>query len=99
MRLTTSPSALGASGTRQGTIAFLLGPALLLGALPTSGQGGVALCAGLPVTIPAGSWGPDTIFGTPGDDVIAGGEGDDTIYGRDGNDVICGGLGDDVIYG
>jgi Ca2+-binding RTX toxin-like protein len=40
-----------------------------------------------------------TIFGTPGDDVIAGTAGDDVICGLEGNDRIDGGPGNDVLNG
>jgi Ca2+-binding RTX toxin-like protein len=46
-----------------------------------------------------GSYGADTINGTPRRDHICGRFGDDRIYGNAGNDVIEGGEGADTIYG
>jgi Ca2+-binding RTX toxin-like protein len=42
---------------------------------------------------------PQTLFGTPGDDVLTGGRGDDTLSGLAGNDQINGGEGDDWLDG
>ncbi|HXH77457.1 calcium-binding protein [Nocardioides sp.] len=51
---------------------------------------------------------PQSVIGTPGDDVILGSDGDDLIDGGTGNDVICGlggadaltgGEGDDRLFG
>lgn len=46
-----------------------------------------------------GTNGPDTLYGTPGDDVICGGLGDDVLDGLGGNDVLIGGVGNDTLDG
>lgn len=47
-----------------------------------------------------GGWGDDTIYGSPGDDVLGGGAGDDIVYGYNGNDDISeGGDGKNTFYG
>ncbi len=43
--------------------------------------------------------GNDTLYGTPGDDILNGGRGNDKVYGMGGNDVVCGGVGNDKVYG
>ena len=43
--------------------------------------------------------GSDTIFGTPGRDVIDALGGNDTVFARGGNDVVRGGAGDDALFG
>lgn len=58
----------------------------------------VPVCDGKPATI-VGTSGPDTIHGTPDDDVIVALAGDDRVDGWGGNDIICGGLGKDVLNG
>ena len=64
------------------------------------GQSGAskATCRGLPVT-QAGSSADDTIYGTPGADVIATFGGNDKVFGLAGDDLICGGSGDDSLHG
>jgi len=46
----------------------------------------------------AGS-GRDTLYGTPGDDILNGGNGNDRIHGRGGDDIVCGGTGNDRVFG
>jgi Ca2+-binding RTX toxin-like protein len=46
-----------------------------------------------------GNSGPNTLNGTPGDDIICGSGGNDTINGLGGNDEVFGGTGDDTISG
>ncbi len=65
--------------------------------VPAPGQPPV-LCNGLPADIVGGGDG-NTLYGTPGNDVIDGLAGNDTIFGLGGNDIICGGLGRDKLYG
>ena len=60
--------------------------------------GGVAICAGKPITM-SGTNGADRLSGTPAADVIAGQLGRDVIKGLAGNDVICGGAGKDRLLG
>jgi Ca2+-binding RTX toxin-like protein len=43
--------------------------------------------------------GNDTVYGTPGDDIIDGGRGNDKVYGLGGNDIVCGGLNNDKVFG
>ena len=43
--------------------------------------------------------GDDTIYGTPGIDILFGGDGDDVIFGYQGDDFIDGGDGDDKAFG
>lgn len=45
------------------------------------------------------TYGPVTIHGNGGDDVIWTNDGDDTLYGGEGDDFIIGGTGDDQVYG
>ncbi|MBA3653472.1 MAG: hypothetical protein H0W70_04690 [Actinobacteria bacterium] len=54
-------------------------------------------CDGRVATI-IGTSGDDSIYGTPGPDVIVGLGGNDDVYGQGGDDVICGGTGLDNIY-
>ena len=42
---------------------------------------------------------PQTLVGTPGDDVLTGGRGDDTVTGLAGNDTLNGGQGHDLLDG
>jgi Ca2+-binding RTX toxin-like protein len=78
----------------------LLGALLVAlgGASAVRGEGDPQQCFGVPETI-VGTPGNDVITGTPGNDVINAGAGDDTIDGGGGNDVICGGDGNDTIVG
>jgi Ca2+-binding RTX toxin-like protein len=55
-------------------------------------------CAGAAVTL-FGTPGDDVLAGTPGSDVIAGLGGDDVVVGALGADRICGGAGRDVLRG
>ncbi len=59
---------------------------------------GKPLCKGLVPTI-AGRDIDDSLYGTPGPDVIVAFGGDDTIYAGGGNDVVCAGKGDDTVFG
>jgi Ca2+-binding RTX toxin-like protein len=52
-------------------------------------------CFGQRATI-VGTDDPDTIHGSPGDDVIVAGAGADTVYGEGGDDLICSGHGGGV---
>jgi Ca2+-binding RTX toxin-like protein len=69
-------------------------------AAATSAPTGAAIprCNGVAATIVRGA-GPDTITGTPGNDVIVAGAGDDTVDGAGGADIICGGKGRDTLKG
>lgn len=42
--------------------------------------------------------GPDEVYGTEGDDVLAGGHGPDVLYGYKGNDRLWGGKGPDTFF-
>ena len=55
-------------------------------------------CFGQNPTI-VGSYGGDTIMGTPGPDIIVGLSGNDTIKGGNGADVLCGNYDQDRIFG
>jgi hypothetical protein len=58
--------------------------------------------ARLTVTPPAyyvGTSRSDTLYGTPGNDVLLGRGGNDTVYALPGNDVAEGGIGNDRLYG
>jgi len=66
--------------------------------VPVSVQSPIHLCNGLPANI-VGDGDGNTLYGTPGNDVIDGLAGNDTIFGLGGNDIICGGLGRDKLYG
>ena len=55
-------------------------------------------CAGRIATI-VGTNGPDRLFGTPADDVIAALGGRDRVHGGEGDDVVCGGPDRDRLYG
>lgn len=46
-----------------------------------------------------GGNGKNTIFGTPGDDVLSGGNGKDKLYGAAGNDLLQGDKGSDLLFG
>ena len=46
-----------------------------------------------------GQSGPDTIFGSPQDDVLDGGLGQDEIHGDAGNDILNGGRSGDTLFG
>jgi hypothetical protein len=41
----------------------------------------------------------DTLYGTPGNDVLLGRAGYDTVYALPGNDVVEGDIGNDRLYG
>ena len=58
----------------------------------------VVRCAGRVATI-VGTPGPDRLWGTSGNDVIAALGGRDRVHGREGDDVVCGGDGPDHLYG
>lgn len=68
-------------------------------AMPWPGPAAVAqetpTCFGKHATI-VGTDQPDTIHGTPKDDVIVAGAGGDTVYGEGGDDLICSGPGGGV---
>ena len=60
-----------------------------------TGDGGNAGTA----QIVQGQGGPDTIFGSPQDDVLDGSQGQDEIHGGAGNDILNGGRSSDTLYG
>ena len=82
-------------------LALSLAAAAALPAAPASA--GVPMCYGEPATI-VGTPGDDlfdgitdnSIYGTPGPDVIHGLGGNDAIYADAGDDLICGGEGQDI---
>ncbi len=70
---------------------------LAVAALPAAAGSAAVMCNGVPATR-VGTPGPDTLYGTDFNDVIAGLGGNDTIYGYKGDDIICGGDGNDTIW-
>ncbi|MBP9714332.1 MAG: putative Ig domain-containing protein [Sterolibacterium sp.] len=41
----------------------------------------------------------ETLYGSPGDDLLSGSGSDSLLYGREGNDVLSGGAGSDQLFG
>lgn len=46
----------------------------------------------------AGGTGPDTVYGTPGDDKLGGNQGPDILIGYGGDDRLWGGKGPDTFF-
>ena len=61
-----------------------------------TGFGDPTTLAGVKIT---GGGGDDSIFGSPGSDILSGGIGGDLIDGGPGDDIILGGAGEDLIKG
>lgn len=79
----------GASRTLRATTAFLRTGTAVLTVTVSDGQASTTT----PITVRAGTFGNDTLTGTPGADLMLGQHGFDTLSGLGGNDLLCGGTG------